>query len=304
MKARVAVSAIVCAIALSALAQSPAMKPFEINMDRVRVSSFGGNFGGTDTYLIPTLRLRVSVQGSVWAQKGGAKTHGKYYVVGAGHDLMQDLASKLQNDLVTKMRGAGYKVLTYDDVKSEPDVAGQSLDSVDSRYGLHTSGGLGMPVTFIDATPSDAQSWSQPIQGPAWPFRGLSKSKNLTVIIPELTFTTPQMFAKTERNVFEDKAGISMDPTMIFEGALVTGLTPKGGGPAIQVQQHGKRTASDAPGRIVKANEENMHVHNISDFTSADFVMELDQTAFSDAILRVGFALNDVIVAQVKKDHR
>lgn len=303
MKARVAVVTIACAIAMSAFAQSPAMKPFEINMDRVRVSSFGGNFGGTDTYLIPTVRLRVSVQGSVWAQKGGAKTHGKYFVAGADHDVMQDLAAKLQNDLVTKMRAAGYKVLTYDDVKSEPDVAGQSHDSVDSRYGLHTSGGLGMPVTFVDATPSDAQAWASPAAGPAWPFRGLAKAKNLTVIIPELTFTTPQMFAKTERNVFGDKAGISMDPTMIFEGAMVVGLTPKGGGPAIQVQQHGKRTASDAPGKIVKASEENMHVHNISDFTSADFVMELDKDAFADGILRVGFALNDVIVAQVKKDH-
>ena len=303
MKARVAVWTIACAIAMSAFAQSPAMKPFEINMDRVRVSTFGGNFGGTDTYLIPTLRLRLSVQGSVWAQKGGAKTHGKYYVIGADHDVMQDLATKLQNDLVTKMRAAGYKVLTYDDVKSEPDVAGQSLNRVDARYGFPTSGGLGMPVTFIDVTPTDAQAWSSPAAGPAWPFRGLAKAKNLTVIIPELTFTTPQMFAKTEHGWLEDKAGISMDPTMIFEGAMVVGLTPKGGGPAIQVQQHGKRTASDAPGKIIKANEYKMHVQHIEDFSSADFIMDLDKDAFSDGILRVGFALNDVIVAQVKKDH-
>jgi hypothetical protein len=279
------------------------MKPFEINMDRVRVSSFGGNFGTTDTYLIPTVRLRLSVEGSVWAQKGGAKTHGKYYVIGADHDTMQDFARKLQDDLASKMRAAGYKVMTYDDVKSEPDVASQSHDKFDSRYGLLTSGGLGMPVTFIEATPSDAQAWSKPAAGPAWPFRGLAKAKNLTVIIPELTFTTPQMFAKTERNVFADMAGVSMDPTMIFEGAAVVGITPKGGGPAMQVQQHGKRTASDAPGKIVKANEYNMHVHNIQDFSSADFIMDLDKTAFADGILRVGFALNDVIVAQVKKDH-
>ena len=40
------------------------MKAFEINMDRVRVSSFGGNFGTTTTYLIPTLRLRNWRMGS------------------------------------------------------------------------------------------------------------------------------------------------------------------------------------------------------------------------------------------------
>jgi hypothetical protein len=303
MKTRAAATLFVCLLTLSALAQSPAMKPFEINMDRVRVSSFGGNFGTTDTYLIPTVRVRLSVQGSVWAQKGGAKAHGKYWVFGADHDVMQDVAKKLQDDLASKMRAAGYTVLTYEDVKSEPDVAGQSLDKVDSRYGLPTSGGFGMPVTFIDATPTDAQSFAKPIQGPAWAFRGVAKAKNLTVIVPELTFTTPQMWGQVERSAWTDSAGVSMDPRMIFEGATVVGVTPKGGGPAIQVQQHGKRLAADVAGKIVKASENKLHVEHVSEFTSADYVMDFDKPVFTDGILRVGFALNDVIVAQVKKDH-
>lgn len=290
-------------LTLSVLAQSPAMKPFDINMERVRVSSFGGNFGTTTTYLIPTLRVRASVAGSVWAQKGGAKAHGKYWVEGADHDLMQGLARTLQDDLVTKMRAAGYTVLTYDDVKSDADVASLTADKIDSRYGLPSSGGLGMPVTFVDASPSDAQTFSSPVQGPTWPFRGIAKARNLTVIVPELTFTTPQMFGQTETHAYEDKAGISMDPTMIFEGATVWGLTAKGG-PAIQVQRHGKRTAADVAGTIVKAGENDLHVHNVMDFKSGDYVMTLDKTAFSDGVLRVGFALNDLIVAQVKKDHR
>jgi len=289
-------------VTLSAVAQSPAMKPFDINMDRVKVSSFGGNFGTTSTYLIPTLRVRASVAGSVWAQKGGAKAHGKYWVDGAEHDLMQGLARTLQDDLVTKMRAAGYTVLTYDDIKSDPDVASLSADKIDSRYGLPSSGGLGTPVTFVDASPSDAQTFSAPVQGPAWSFRGIAKAKNLTVIVPELTFTTPQMFGQTESHAYEDKAGISMDPTMIFEGATVWGLTAKGG-PAIQVQRHGKRTAADIAGTIVKASEDDMHVNHVLDSKSGNYVMTLDKTAFSDGVLRVGFALNDLIVAQVKKDH-
>lgn len=289
-------------LTLSALAQSPAMKPFDINMDRVKVSSFGGNFGTTSTYLIPTLRVRASVAGSVWAQKGGAKAHGKYWVDGAEHDLMQGLARTLQDDLVTKMRAAGYTVLTYDDIKSDPEVASLSADKIDSRYGLPSSGGLGTPVTFVDASPSDAQTFSAPVQGPAWSFRGIAKARNLTVIVPELTFTTPQMFGQTESHAYEDKAGISMDPTMIFEGATVWGLTAKGG-PAIQVQRHGKRTAADVAGTIVKASEDDMHVNHVLDSKSGNYVMTLDKTAFSDGVLRVGFALNDLIVAQVKKDH-
>jgi hypothetical protein len=292
------------AIALSASAQSPAVKPFEINMDRVKVSSFGGNFGGTGTYIVPAVRVRVSVQGSVWAKSGGAKAHGKYFVAGIDRDEMQGLAKTLQDDVVTKLRAAGYTVLTYDDIKSDADVSSLSLDKPDSRYGLPTSGGLGTPVTFVDATPSDAQSFAKPVQGPAWSFRGLSKSKNATVIIPELTFTTPQMFGQAETSAWTDKAGISTDPAMIFEGATVYGITPKGGGPAIAVQRHGKRTAADVAGKITKASEDNYHVAHVSEFTTGDFVMELDKPVFTGGILRVGYAMNDLIVAQVKKEHQ
>jgi hypothetical protein len=42
--------------------------------------------GTTTTYLIPTLRIRVSVQGSVWAKNGGAKAHGKYLSRGGAED--------------------------------------------------------------------------------------------------------------------------------------------------------------------------------------------------------------------------
>jgi hypothetical protein len=69
------------------------------------------------------------------------------------------------------------------------------------------------------------------------------------------------------------------------------------------VQRHGKRTAADVAGKIVKAAENDLNVHNIMDFKSGGYVMALDKTAFSDGILRVGLALNDLIVAQVKKDH-
>lgn len=294
---------IASAIATSAGAQSPSMKPFEVNMDRVKVTSFGGNFGTTNIYLIPMVRLRVSVLGSVWAKSGGARAHGKYFVSGIDHDSMQTLARKVQDDLVTKMRAASYTVLTYDDIKSDAEVSGMSADKIDSRYGLPTSGGLGMPVTFVDATPTDAQAFSKPIQGPAWPFRGISKTRNLTVIVPELTFTTPQMFGQAETSAYTDKAGISTDPALILESAAVYGVNPKGGGPAILVQRHGKRTAADVAGKITKFGEDSTHVAHVLDWTSGDFVMDLDKPVFTDGILRVGFAMNDLIVAQVKKDH-
>lgn len=289
-------------LAVSAAAQSSAMKPFELNMDRVKVSTFGGNFAQTKTYLIPTYTVQVSALGSVWAQAGRTKAHGKYYVFGLEKSLLQGLSQKLQDDLVTKMKAAGYSVLTYDDVKSEPDVSGHGLLKLDDRYNLPTGGGLGAPVTFVIANPTDAQAFDSPIQGPAWWWRGMSKAKDLTVIIPELTFTTPQMFSQSSSTEHLDSAGISMDPRMIFEGAKIYGMNPKGGTPAIQVQQHGKRTAADVAGKITTASEDRLHVNHVFETSTGNYIMDLDPTIFSDGILRVGFAVNDMIVAEIKKE--
>lgn len=292
------------AVATGVSAQSASMKPFDLNLDRVKVSTFGGNFGETTTYLVPGVTIRVSVLGSVWAQNKGAKAHAKYFVDGLQKEMLQSLAKTAQDDLVTKLKAQGYTVLTYDDVKAEPDVASRPLLKPDPRFDLPSGGGLGAPVTFVYASPSDAQAWDNPIQGPTWPLRGLAKAKNLTVIVPELTFTTPQMFGKVESGVMTDKAGVGMDPRMIFEGAAVYGLTPKGGGPAITVLQHGKRTAADVAGTISLASSDNMHVNHVLDFTSGNYVMVLDQTAFTDGILRVAFAVNSMIANEVKKEHR
>jgi hypothetical protein len=290
------------ALAVSATAQSPAMTPFEMNMDRVKVSTFGGNFAQTKTYLVPTYTVQVSSLGSVWAKAGRTKAHAKYYVSGLDKALMQGLSKKLQDDLVAKMKSAGYSVLTYEDVKGEPDVASHGLLKVDSRYGLPTGGGLGAPVTFVIANPTDAQAFDSPVQGPAWWLRGIAKAKDLTVVVPELVFTTPQMFGQAYSTAHVDSAGISTDPRMIFESAKIYGMTPKGGQPAIQVQQHGKRTAADVAGKITKISEDRTGVAHVFETSSDDYVMELDQTVFSDGILRVGFAVNDMIVAEIKKE--
>lgn len=292
------------ALTVSAAAQSPAMKPFDLNMDRVKVSTFGGNFAQTKTYLIPTYTFQISSLGSVWAKAGRTKAHAKYYVLGLDKALLQGISKTLQDDLIARMKSAGYSVLTYEDVKGEPDVSSHGLLKIDDRYGLPTGGGLGMPVTFVIANPTDAQAFENPVQGPAWWLRSLSKAKELTVIVPELTFTTPQMFGQASSTEHVDSAGISTDPRMIFEGAKIYGMTPKGGQPMIAVQQHGKRTAADVAGTIKKVSEDRTSVSHVFETTTDDYIMQLDPTAFSDGILRVGLAVNEMIVAEIKKEQR
>ena len=101
------------------------LPPFELNKDRIKVSSFGGSLKSSKTFLVPTATIMVSASGSVWAQaKNGsanAQAHAKFYVKGLDKALLQNLARQVQDDLVTKLRAAGYTVLTYDDVRDRPD---------------------------------------------------------------------------------------------------------------------------------------------------------------------------------------
>jgi hypothetical protein len=89
---------------------------------------------------------------------------------------------------------------------------------------------------------------------------------------------------------------------MIFEGAKIYGGNPKGGQPPIQIQKHGQRTAADVAGKITKVSEDRTTVSHVFETTADDYIMQLDPTAFSDGILRVGFAVNDMIVAEIKKE--
>jgi hypothetical protein len=287
-------------LTLTAQAQSAAMKPFDLNLERVKVNRFGGNLGASTTILVPAVNLLVTSHGSVWSQKGGAQAHGKFYVEGLSKELMQELAAKIQDDLVTRLRAAGKTVLTYDDVKEDPVFTGQPRLKTDAKWGLPIRGGWGQPLTFLIGTPTDAQAFDNPIQGPVWWIRSMAKERNLVVVVPEISLTTPQMFGQTESGYKRDKAGIATDPAMVLEGAMIYTLDPKGS-TNIQVQRHGKRLAAEVAGTIEKASEDKTSFSDSWKRTSGDFVMTLDQTAFADGVLRVGYAINGLIVSEIAK---
>jgi hypothetical protein len=287
-------------LTVSAGAQSAAMKPFDLNMERVRVNRFGGNLGASETILVPTVNLLVTSHGSVWSQKGGAQAHGKFYVSGLSKELMQELAGKIQEDLVTRLRAAGKTVLTYSDVKDDPVFTGRARLSADAKWGLPIKGGWGQPLTFLIGTPSDAQAFDNPIQGPVFWMQSLAKGRKLVVVVPEITLSVPQMFGQTESGYKRDKAGIATDPAMVLESALVYTIDPKGT-TNIQVQRHGKRFAAEVTGTIEKAAEDKTDFSSVWKRTSGDFVMTLDRTAFVDGVLRVGYAVNGLIVSEIAK---
>jgi len=297
--ALVLVLAAVAGRANSAGAQSAAMKPFELNMDRVKVNTFGGKLGDSRTYFVPAYTLVVSVHGSVWAQKGGAQSHGKFFVEGLTQPLMHELATKLQNDLITRMRAAGYTVLTYEELKDHPDVAGRGRDKTDEKWGFPIR--RGTPLTYIIAAPSEEQQFNNPGVGAAWPFRGIAKEKQLMVLSPEVTFTVPQMWGQTRAGYATNSAGIATDPAMKLASAWIAAVNAKGGTVSILIQEHGMRLAAEVAGTIKQLKEEKYAFSKEWQRTSGDYSMTLDPVAFTDGIMRVGLAINTMILSEIAK---
>ncbi|MES1168693.1 MAG: hypothetical protein ABUL61_05945, partial [Oleiharenicola lentus] len=228
-----------------------------------------------------------------------AQAHGKYYVQGLEKALLQDLARKVQDDLVAKLRATGAKVLTYDDLKADPLVAGRGRESADGKWGLPTTSKDGL--TFVMASPSDEQAFESGVTGPLFYLHGMMREKKMIAIQPEITFTVPQMWGEKDEGYKRAKASIAVNPVMLLQGALIYVNNPQGSFTSISIQTHGGRHAAEVTGTVKKMSEDKTQFSSSWGRSSSDYLFTLDPQAFSDGVLRVGFAINSMIADQVKK---
>ena len=270
-------------------------------MDRVKIVDPKGL--AAPTYFVPTVKLIVTAQGSVWAQGKSmgvnAQAHGKYYVSGLEKALLQDLARKVQDDLIAKLRATGATVLTYDDLKADPLVASRGRESADGKWGLPATSKDGL--TYLIAAPSDEQAFESSITGPLFWFRGMAKEKKIIAIQPEITFTVPQMWGEKDVGYKRASASIGVNPVMLLHAATIYVTNPQASFTGIHIQTHGTRHAAEETGTVKKMSEDTTNFTSLWGRSSSDYLFTLDPAAFSDGVLRVGYAINTMIADQVKK---
>jgi hypothetical protein len=272
---------------------------FQINRERVRLGSMGTCQKST-TFLVPTVYLHVTARTKISASNGirGVSAKARVFIDGPTKRELQSLAGQIQNQIVSQLRGAGYTVLTFADVRE--DVAGKARMEANPRFGLPTHGARAFPGTdFEVAAPSDEQTLDYGMSGPGAAFTAASKRTGATLLVPEIFFTMPQLGASA--NVSESalwrssSASISYDPAMHLAGANVYGGTPKGGWCSILVPEHGQRVPASVAGQIREISSvENQY--GDWNHQSGDYVFVVNDRAFQTGVLATGRTLSSLIV--------
>lgn len=271
------------------------------------------HFRGMTRVLVPTVVVRLATRGSLTVVNQGrffqtdgktAKAKGKFVVAGLDKEFAQSLARQLHDDFVARLRTAGYTVLTYDDVKDNPEVVGMKRYRADDEYGMPTGGPQGSKNTYVVAFPSDAQAIDPPFQGYAWGFRKVSKELDATLLVPEYVVDAPLLTGSKRHGIASRGASVSVFPEMMVN-AYVAMATAKGGWGSIRLKGPIGDVAEDV-GQIGDAKDDSPKFANAiaaglselsalgADLQSKSGIwgMKLNRPAYTAGVLRGGVSFN------------
>lgn len=181
------------------------------------------------TVVVPTVYVKLLTEGSVFvAQQGGlfggnnsVKAKAAHKVVGIDKAFAQSLAKQAHDDFVTRLRAAGYKVMTYDDIKDRDYVVAAERDAGDARFGLPMEKSADGRDTFVVAAPNEAQQFKIGFTGPFSVFVQYGKPKftDAIVIIPQYTIVAPQFWGEKGGGFNSISATVNTAPGMNLQSA-------------------------------------------------------------------------------------
>lgn len=273
---------------------------FEINRERVRLGTIK-TCAKNETYLVPTAYLYVTIRNSLSAGGGlgAAKAKARVYIDGLRKSELQGLAANIQDQIVTQLRAAGYKVLTYDDVKS--DVADKERMKPNPRYSIATHDSRAFPgMDFAVASPTDEQTLDYGLLGPQANFGKAAQRTGATLLLPEVYITLPQLGAQANKTQTltwrSSSASISFDPAMHMAGANVYGSTAKGGWCSILVPEHGGRVPALVAGEFKELSVSEEKLGDDWSTRRGDYSFVVDNAAFDTGVNTVSKTLAHLVV--------
>ncbi len=269
-------------------------------------------FRDSDTLVVPTSYLRLTVDGAASAvsdkntfssDTSNARVTLKYKINGVDKALAQEIAKAAYEDFVAKLRAAGYKVLTYDDIKDQ--ITGLARYSKDEAYGLPVDAGQ------LVVTPTDEMAIKPGMGGNiVSPYQHFGKStlKEGTLLIPTFIISSPLARSETSSS----NAKLTLFPSMALTSGYVAFMTHGGawGNAKLKKAVFG---LSDNVGTIAKTADTSPTVANALTKTfaafgvggtnrkSATYTMTVDRAAYRDAAVK-GLVMYNVEFAKVAAD--
>jgi len=284
--------------ALAAPVSAQDVTAFAVNPQRVR---FAGpkRCAPTRTYIVPTVQLYVQARNTSWARNGGAEAKARVFVVGLEKARLQALARRIQDDLIAKLRAGGNTVVTWDEVRSDPDVAALTRRDDNPKYGLPTQSFRAFPGSdFVVAGPSDDQTFATDLLGspPLGKFNNIIRAKNATLLMPEIYISTPILAPVKGGGFSYREAGINMSPAMKLSAANIWRVPPKLGWCHILVAEHGVKMIWPAAGELRELGSEENDWGTWSR-KNGDFAFVLDEDQFAAGVLSAGYGINALVAA-------
>jgi hypothetical protein len=296
---------------------------FKLNASRER------DLRGSPTLIIPTVYVELAVAGKVSATKqGGAlaslggggsntvKAKAQWAVDGLDKAFAQSIARKVQEDLVAKLRAAGYTVKTYEDIKGLDAVKAAKRQALDAAWGLPLIKSQAiMNSVAVVAAPSDEQYF---ISGMAWGLfnqfvRGTKSTLGEgTILIPTITIAAPQAWVETGGGYKRISAQANVAPGMNLTIARADFMSDRGSGGTLMTTEQiinlnekvGELTTRDTT--PASANALSSALSALSgagsiSTKSGHYLLTIDRAAYEAAVLRGAVAFNSEIAKLAAK---
>lgn len=321
-----------CSSAADAATNSAAsvLRQLDMKVDKNRIKSLGDS----QTIIVPTVYLKLTVAGKVMAVKqasalsllGSGKSgntvraSAHYSVAGLDKKLAQSLATKVQDDFVAKLRDAGYTVKTYADIKDLDVIKNADREKQDTTWGMPLEKTpMGNDVTVV-ATPSDEQNFKTGLGGNVFgQFQKMGKSKlgddAGTILIPVYSISAPQAWGETGSGVGTIKAAVNVSPGMNMNSAIAMILTGKGGwgdvrakgmspGISSKVGELTEQDATDKAGNAFSSALSTLTGSGKISGSKSIYVLTIDPAAYEAGLMNGVGAFNAEVAKAAKEAHK
>ncbi|MFZ5756919.1 MAG: hypothetical protein ACOY3X_08455 [Pseudomonadota bacterium] len=271
-----------------------------------------------NTLVIPTVYVGFPVEGKVAVSKQGSalqtigggsansvKASASFKVNGLDKALAQQIAKRIQDDLVAQLRATGFTVLSYDEIKDQEYVKdADRFDIVKDGPGLVLAPPGSPDLMWV--TPSDDQAFKIGMNGGVYNQfirLGKPKFKDAVMIIPQFTFTSPHLVGSTGATYSQISAGVDVFPSMLLNTAAAPWMSAKpkvrmGGGNAAGVMLKGPVKVADSVGTLSKEDKTPTAANALSkglsmlggggsiSASSANYTMTIDPAVYADMAVK------------------